>query len=677
MSSFDELRTTRQRSAPMAFLHLLLNAGIANIDPSQKRGVRLSNLIGLILFVLLILLSVVYTLWYEWGFIAKSIPITGLLCLTPIVLNYLGYTRLSRICLSLVVGISATAISIYSKVQYYQFVNELDYFSFRFFILASCVLPAVLFALKEKKELMVISFVNLLLLMAYDPLHSFFGVPFPALTLRKSSYDFTNVVIFITYCMIVAAIFFLKWISEKSEEKAGLLNLELTQTNDSLEAKNLEIEAQASELLAQSEALQQNQHKLESAYQVIEQQKDNLLIQNKGLAAELIEKNRILTETNHELIRHNNELSQFAYTVSHNLRGPVASMMGLIQMIDPREADPHQGKVQEHLKNSVNNLDTIIRDLGKIIDIRNDIFRVRQKINLAEEIDTILLILKKDIELQEAQFRIDLSRAPFFFSVRTMVGSILYNLISNALKYRSPERAPIIEVTSGLDEDYFKLTVRDNGLGIDLKSYGDYIFKMYKRFHHHTEGKGLGLYLIKMQAEALNGRIAVRSEVNNFTEFQVFIGIPTGLDEQVLLNEPYAKIFFDATLNSTGVIWRGQPLSEQYRNTYSRGLEFLKTYNTPTWITDLSRLESVSEADQQWLATEIIPQAIRNGLARLAIVRPMEEEETLDQYLEGVEKTFRGAGISVRSFNTFDDACEWVREENAKTVVSKNKGNHE
>src|SRR6185295_6170881 len=122
---------------------------------------------------------------------------------------------------------------------------------------------------------------------------------------------------------------------------------------------------------------------------------------------------------------------------------------------------------------------------------------------------------------------------------------------------------------------HYVLTVKDNGLGIDLKRHRESLFLMYKRFHPNTEGKGLGLYLIKMQAEALNGRIEVSSEINKFTEFKAFIGVSKNLEDQVLLDEPFAKIFYDALLNSTGVTWRGPNSSGQFRITYVKGMEFM------------------------------------------------------------------------------------------------------
>jgi hypothetical protein len=275
-------------------------------------------------------------------------------------------------------------------------------------------------------------------------------------------------------------------------------------------------------------------------------------------------------------------------------------------------------------------------------------------------------MLKGDQESTDAQFHIDLSRAPVFYSVRPMVVSIFYNLISNALKYRSLERTPVIEITTDLTEDHYVLTIKDNGLGIDLKRHSENLFKMYKRFHPQKEGKGLGLYLIKMQVEALNGRIEVNSQINSFTEFKVFIGISQNLEEQVLMDEPYSKIFYDAILNSTGVILHGPISSGQFRVTYVKGIEFMKTYNTPSWLIDLSHQEPVDPLDRTWLRTEIIPEAIENGLVRIAAVQPPDLTNDVNRHLIDIDLPI--PGITLRYFSSRVHAREWISGENEKAV---------
>jgi signal transduction histidine kinase len=130
--------------------------------------------------------------------------------------------------------------------------------------------------------------------------------------------------------------------------------------------------------------------------------------------------------------------------------------------------------------------------------------------------------LEKEYEETNAKLDSDFRAAGKVFAVGPYVDSILYNLISNSIKYRHPDRQPLIQIRTSIERDFVKLTVTDNGLGIDLKKHRNNIFNLYKRFHLHMEGKGLGLYLVKTQMMALGGKIDVESEPEEGTTFQVY-----------------------------------------------------------------------------------------------------------------------------------------------------------
>ena len=100
--------------------------------------------------------------------------------------------------------------------------------------------------------------------------------------------------------------------------------------------------------------------------------------------------------------------------------------------------------------------------------------------------------------------------------------SIILNLVSNAVKYKSPDRPPLITINAMKSKKGILLSISDNGLGIDLDKYGDKIFGMYKTFHNREDAKGFGLYLIKNQIEAMGGSITVQSEVDKGTTFNVY-----------------------------------------------------------------------------------------------------------------------------------------------------------
>ena len=651
------------------FLEKILYGGtIFSKSPAEKRGIILSNAIGLILFVMGSFLFLMYYVWYGWNFVTFAIPLIGLSCLIVIPLNYKGYNDTARIWISLIVPVVTTSLSIYSKVLYYDLQEELDYFTFRFAILGSCVIPWLLFSLREKKFLITCSMIGLLLLMCYDPLHHAFGVPYQQDKLKVINYYFTNVVIFVVYWALMAHIIFLKGLSETTETKNAQLIAQLNEANETLSVKNSEIQIKNAEILDQSHILQKNQDRLWNANQIIEGQRRMLLQKNQSLQSELVEANKILTETNSELIKHNNELRQFSFSVSHNLRGPVASLLGLLALVDQKNIKGENVEIFRHIQSSTERLDIIIKDLIKIIDIRQDIFQIRQKISLEDEFKSIHDILENEIYTHHVAFRNDFSQCQEIYSVKPMVHSILYNLISNGIKYRSLDEAPVIEISSQEEKEQFTLTIKDNGLGIDLNTHKDDVFKLYRRFHRHVEGRGLGLYLVKLQCEALGGTVHVESELNKFTKFTLHLPKPENLQMQLLLDEPYAKIMFDATTNSTSLIWRGPITSTEYRSVFSKAIEILSAYNTPNWVSDISLQGPISKEDQIWMFTTILPEAAKNGLKRIATIQPLASELKVQEYLSDIEMNISKFGILYKSFRNHRETLAWIQGESAKTT---------
>jgi signal transduction histidine kinase len=112
--------------------------------------------------------------------------------------------------------------------------------------------------------------------------------------------------------------------------------------------------------------------------------------------------------------------------------------------------------------------------------------------------------------------------APWLHTNKSYLHSVFYNLIINSIKYRHPERQPAIVIRSEKVDNGVVLTFSDNGLGIDMERNGGAIFGLFKRFHNVSDGRGLGLFMVKSQVEALGGTITVTSTVNTGTTFRVF-----------------------------------------------------------------------------------------------------------------------------------------------------------
>jgi PAS domain S-box-containing protein len=220
-----------------------------------------------------------------------------------------------------------------------------------------------------------------------------------------------------------------------------------------------------------------------------------------------------------DLIQRNKDLEQFTYIISHNLRAPVANILGLSVLIrHPNTNRKVKGECLKGLETSVKRLDGVVSDLNQIIQVRRGIAEKKETAKFSSMVYNITDSIKYLVEKENVKISTNFSLIDEIFTVKSYMYSIFYNLISNSIKYRKAEEPPMIEISSRQDDKKTILSFKDNCLGIDLKLHKDKVFGLYKRFHQHVEGKGMGLYMVKTQVESLGGRIDIRSEVNKGTE---------------------------------------------------------------------------------------------------------------------------------------------------------------
>lgn len=229
-----------------------------------------------------------------------------------------------------------------------------------------------------------------------------------------------------------------------------------------------------------------------------------------------------LEQLTRDLTQRNQELSEFAYVVSHNLRAPVANIMGLAEILTSQlEGQTEMAEVVSHLNQATRHLDSVILDLQELLDMRPGNGQTYQLCHLPTLIERVEIQLRHQFELTHGRLKTDFLAFEDLPAILPYLQSILQNLISNSLEYRHPERLPQITVGTRLQARWYQIYVEDNGLGIDLTSHGEDIFKLYRRFHDHTDGKGLGLYLVKTQVESMGGKIEVESIPHAGTTFVV------------------------------------------------------------------------------------------------------------------------------------------------------------
>jgi len=165
----------------------------------------------------------------------------------------------------------------------------------------------------------------------------------------------------------------------------------------------------------------------------------------------------------------------------------------------------------------------VVRDINTIREIRKDNTAVNSEINLEEQLKLLKSNIENDITNTHTEIKADFSEVNTIYSVKPYIDSILFNLIHNAIKYRHPDRKPCIIIKTKLEDDFVCLIIKDNGLGIDLRLHQKNVFNLYKRFHTHVEGKGMGLYLVKTQIVALGGKIEIDSNLNEGTTFKIYL----------------------------------------------------------------------------------------------------------------------------------------------------------
>ncbi|MDQ3534404.1 MAG: HAMP domain-containing histidine kinase [Bacteroidota bacterium] len=318
------------------------------------------------------------------------------------------------------------------------------------------------------------------------------------------------------------------------EETIKALNLkqqELQESNASLKFHQEELELINEELTTNQENLKTSNRELLNSKQELEvvntELKDverKLKLSNNELEERVMIRTVELEERNKELVKINNDLDNFIYTASHDLKTPVVNLEGLISLLknqtkDYSDADIH--KILNMPEDSIHKMKETISGLTEIIKVQKNTVDELEKVNLMDIINHVKVDLRENINESNAIIEEEIKVDQILFS-KNNVRSILHNLLSNAIKYRSPERQLYIKLSSYYEEEYVVITVQDNGLGIPEK-YQSKLFTMFKRLHTHVEGTGIGLYIIKRIVENYKGKVILESEFDIGSTFKIYI----------------------------------------------------------------------------------------------------------------------------------------------------------
>jgi len=293
-----------------------------------------------------------------------------------------------------------------------------------------------------------------------------------------------------------------QWRTRALRTRTKILNQMVEERTRTLQIQQEEIAAQNEELSAQSESMEHRNTELENIKTTLEQRVEERTI--------------VFQKLNEELIDQNTQLEQFAFITAHNIRGPVARIKGLVNLLHTGDEN-----LIDLLTASVNNLDEVISDLSSVLSIRKGLGNLAERVELRSQLQLTIKMLTDEITKVGGHVNMDHFQKVYVNGLRPYVHSIFYNLIHNALKYSSPDRPVYIVCSTELLDERVKITIEDNGIGIDMKYAKDKIFKLYQRFHPQVAGKGFGLFLTLTQVEAMGGSISVVSELNKGTRFVI------------------------------------------------------------------------------------------------------------------------------------------------------------
>jgi len=232
------------------------------------------------------------------------------------------------------------------------------------------------------------------------------------------------------------------------------------------------------------------------------------------------------TRTQEELFAQNQDLQQFTYIVSHNLRAPLSNALGLVDLLDQEAAGSAEfEQTRAFLQQNLHQLDLVLRDMNAILSVRD-----RQGLATPEPVALLALAEQVVHSLQDVltacggTVQLHIPAELQVPAQRAYLHSIFFNLLSNAIKYRAALRPLRVVVTATRDAaGSTTLEVADNGSGFDQAQAGDNVFRLYQRFHPQQSGRGVGLYLVKTHVESLGGRVEVASQVDKGTRFTILL----------------------------------------------------------------------------------------------------------------------------------------------------------
>ncbi len=210
-------------------------------------------------------------------------------------------------------------------------------------------------------------------------------------------------------------------------------------------------------------------------------------------------------------------------TISHDIKNPLSNLVMAIELFkDVSQNDEKEfNSLLKVVDTALIKMHKIIRELTEVRNTEYKYKTVEELLNFEHILEDVRLTLGDNISASSAIISSDIHISELTFS-RRKLRTIIYNLVNNAIKFKSPDRQLNILVTTTKEDEFIVISVKDNGIGIDESKF-DAIFSKYYRLENAIEGSGIGLYLVKEIVSNAGGKILVKSQLDKGTEFQVYL----------------------------------------------------------------------------------------------------------------------------------------------------------
>lgn len=245
-----------------------------------------------------------------------------------------------------------------------------------------------------------------------------------------------------------------------------------------------------------------------------------------AIAKNITEKKQLEEDRNEHLAnltQVHQDLKQFSYTTSHDLRSPVNNLLAIINLLDEfKITDENVQKYLSFLKSSVQNLNDTLNNSVDVM-LQKDKINVRiEELDLEENLNHVLRSIQSLAQNSKVSIEADFSEVPVINFNKAYLESIFLNLITNSIKYAQPEVKPVITIRSKKTSNGCQIIFTDNGMGFDMEKVKDKVFGLHQKFHNYSDSKGIGLYLIYNHLTSLGGRISLESQINRGSIFTLY-----------------------------------------------------------------------------------------------------------------------------------------------------------